>query len=67
MYYEINVSCDGKHFFATSERSLTTRIDAQIAYNIFKDKFPADEGYKISVSRIEQLGYDQTKSFQEGC
>ena len=56
MYYEINVSHNGKHLFATAERSLTTREDMEKLYGIFKEKFPEYDGYKVSVTYWEKIG-----------
>lgn len=56
MYYEINVSLNGKHLFATAERSITVSWDAEKIYKLFKEKFPENEGYKISVTRWEKVG-----------
>jgi len=39
MYYEINISLNGKHLFATAERSMTTEQDYFKMLKIFKDKF----------------------------
>lgn len=35
MYYEINVSLNGKHLFATAERSITDRNTLEKIYNLF--------------------------------
>ena len=56
MYYEINVSKNGKHLFATAERSITFSWEAEKIYNLFKEKFPESEGYKISVTKWEKIG-----------
>ena len=56
MYYEINVSLNGQHLFATAERSITTSWEAEKVYNLFKEKFPESEGYKISVTYCEKIG-----------
>lgn len=56
MYYEINVTLNGKHFFATSERSITNRWDLNNKLKIFIDKFPKEEGYEISVTKWEKVG-----------
>ena len=56
MYYEINVTLNGKHFFATAERSITNRWDLNNKLKIFIDKFPMEEGYEISVSKWEKVG-----------
>lgn len=56
MYYEINVSKNGQHLFATAERSVTNNLKAKEVYNLFKEKFPESEGYEISVTRWEKVG-----------
>lgn len=56
MYYEINVSLNGKHFFATSERSITNPWDLQEKLRVFIQKFPESEGYKLSVIKWEKAG-----------
>lgn len=50
MYYEINVSLNGKHLFATAERSIVNTWTLQKVYKLFKEKFPKEEGYEISVT-----------------
>lgn len=57
MYYEINVSLNGKHFFATAERSVTGEWKLREVYKVLKEKFPKDEGYEISVTRWDKVGY----------
>lgn len=56
MYYEINVTLNGKHFFATAERSITNRWDLNNKLKIFIDKFPKEEGFEISVTKWEKVG-----------
>lgn len=56
MYYEINVSKDGKHLFATAERSITNNLKAEKVYNLFKEKFPESDGYKIDITYWEKVG-----------
>ena len=53
MGYEINVSLNGKHLFATHERSLTNKDDMEKCLEIFRKKFPEEEGFKIMVTRWE--------------
>ena len=55
-HYEINVSLNGQHFFATAERSLTTRDKMQRVYAALNDRFPASEGFKISVTEWNAYG-----------
>lgn len=56
MYYEINVSLNGQHLFATDKRSITNKIALEVIYRIFKAKFPTEEGYDIMVSLYETTG-----------
>ena len=56
MYYEINISKDGSHYFATAERSITDRRKLKEVYNKLKKSFPNEEGYEILVSRYEKIG-----------
>jgi hypothetical protein len=55
-YYEINVSKDGQHFFATASRSLTDKRKMEQAFEKFKEAFPEEEGYKIRVTYWEAIG-----------
>ena len=56
MYYEINISLNGGHFFATAERSITSDYQLEKVYNTFKEKFPKEDGYQISVTKWETIG-----------
>jgi hypothetical protein len=58
MYYEINVSLNGKHYFATSERSITNDRQLVIIFKDFYKKFPKKEGYHISVTQRITGGKD---------
>jgi len=64
MYFEINVALNGRHFFATAERSITDIDTCHKVYNLFKKKFPEIEGYSIEVTKIETIGH--TIEFREG-
>jgi hypothetical protein len=55
-YYDINVSYNGSHFFATSERSCTTKKEAQLVFIILAEKFPESEGYKITTTYWQSAG-----------
>ena len=55
MYYEINVSLNGRHFFATAKRSITTDSELKKVYPVIKSKFPEEEGYSISVSECPEV------------
>ena len=65
MYYEINVTLNGKHFFATAERSITNRWDLNNKLKIFIDKFPKEEGYEISVTKWEKVGVTVNIDYNE--
>ncbi|HDR7263713.1 hypothetical protein [Bacillus sp. CH_203] len=56
MYYEINISKDGKHFFATSERSVDMQSTLESILKVFVEKFPESEGYKINVTNYQTVG-----------
>ena len=56
MYYEINVSLNGRHFFATDKRSITTKKALKEVYTILKEKFPHEEGFELLVSYVETKG-----------
>jgi len=62
MWFEIIVSKDGTHFFATAKRSITTVEQAKEVYRVFKRKFSPYDGYKITVSRWQETGRDVTES-----
>lgn len=56
MRYEINVSLNGKHFFATAERSLTTKEDAMKVLVAIIKKFPKSDGFKVDISEWREEG-----------
>lgn len=56
MHYEINVSKDGYHFFATSERSIASEASFKIVLKVIKEKFPKSEGYSVSASLVRTTG-----------
>jgi len=56
MSYEINISKNGKHYFATAERSLTTLGGATKLYNELKEFYPESQGFKISLTKWETKG-----------
>jgi hypothetical protein len=48
--YEINVSRNGKHFFATHERSFgLSKKHTREVYDKLVEAFPANEGYMIEI------------------
>lgn len=54
--YEIDVSLNGQHFFATQERSIVTERKLKEVYKVFKEKFPEAEGYELSVTYWTKIG-----------
>lgn len=56
MYYEINVSKDGRHFFATAKRSITSKEELKIKLQVIMEKFPEDEGYTVMVFYYPESG-----------
>ena len=56
MYYEINVSFKGSHFFATHERSLQTIDAAMNMFKIFNIKFPKSEGFELELTKWTKCG-----------
>ena len=60
-YYEINVSKNGSHFFATAERSAWVENEAAELYAVFSEKFPKSEGYEVSVTLWTAGGCDQSE------
>jgi hypothetical protein len=60
-HFEINISRNGRHFFATHERSCKTEAEFLALVPILKLKFPESEGYEIQVSKIECWGKQPDK------
>lgn len=58
MYYEINVSQNGKHLFATDKRSIKYYWELERVYRIFEQTFPKYEGYEITVIKWEEKGFE---------
>lgn len=52
MYYEINVSENGKHLFATHERSLCTEDEARALAKRLKAAFPQ---CRVDMYRVERM------------
>ena len=58
MSYSFNVSLNGRHFFATDEKSITTKDEAEKMNKVLREKFTADEGYSVSCSQWSKTGQD---------
>lgn len=65
MHYEINVSHNGKHLFATAERSLTTLGEAKRVYDKIKKVFPESEGFKLTVTKWQMVGEAVDLDYEE--
>lgn len=48
--YEINVSLNGTHLFATAERSITSVRKMKDVWIILDERFPAAEGFQVTGS-----------------
>lgn len=55
-YYEINVSKDGHHLFATHKRSIVDRNTLDVLRTLFREKFPATEGYEVRITAEYRYG-----------
>lgn len=57
MNYVINVALNGKHFFATAERSATTEWQAALLFTAIREKFPEADGYSVTCTQWETVGH----------
>lgn len=55
-HYEINVSLNGKHFFATDERSCVTEHDMKKVLAELQKRMPESDGFVITVTKITCRG-----------
>jgi len=62
MGYEINVSQNGRHLFATHERSMSNMLleDALDMLHLMSDKFPKSEGYEVTMTECRTYRNDIT-------
>jgi hypothetical protein len=58
-YYQINVAQNGRHLFATGPNSCWDEASARKAFNEIVRRFPASEGFEVSVTLWEGRGYVQ--------
>lgn len=56
MWYEINVSKKGVHYFATSERSITTIAKAVEIRDLLKKAMPIEEGFNFTITQWSKTG-----------
>ena len=57
MHYEINISLNGRHFFATESRSIQNERELLKVFPVLSEKFPEAEGYTLDVTCYPGLGY----------
>ena len=56
MWYEINVSRDGQHYFATDKRSITTLARALDVRELLKKAMPEEEGFEYTITQWNTVG-----------
>ena len=59
-YFEINISLNGKHYFATAPRSGRYEDETKALYETFLEKFPPEQGYEITVTSWQAAGHPLT-------
>lgn len=55
-HYEINVSLNGRHFFATAPRSCVSEFEAKRVHTEIVARFPASEGFEVSCTYWQASG-----------
>lgn len=56
-YYEVNVSKDGVHQFATSPWSIKTKEDAIFVFELISSKFTYEEGFSVEIYKIHEKAF----------
>lgn len=51
--YEINITLNGKHYFATAERSCPSITKAFDLIKDFRKVFPQELGFEITLSEVK--------------
>lgn len=59
MHWEVNVSLNGQHYFGTHARSLTNKQKARLVATDLRMRFPESEGFEVTLSRQEAVGYGE--------
>jgi|GEM_PF-1758539 len=62
MHYEINISHNGSHLFATAERSIKGSHELNRVFKALDEKFPESEGYKLSISYNPAISYGTSRT-----
>lgn len=60
MHYEINVTLNGAHHFATHERSATDEKKAARLFQDLRQRFPEAQGYQVTASMQHTTGRNVT-------
>lgn len=55
--FEINVAKNGKHLFATHQRSLKTKEDAMDLFAVLSKKFPKSKGYSVCLTGYHEAAF----------
>ena len=55
-FYEINVSLNGRHLFATAERSLMDLESAKTLWYMFLQKFDTKLGFELRLTEYKTTG-----------
>ncbi len=55
-HHEINVSKNGRHFFATAVRSAVSENEARIIFREIDDRFPGSEGFLVTCTYYASYG-----------
>ena len=58
MWYEINVSRNGKHYFATDKKSITTLARALDVRERLKKAMPEEEGFRYTITQWQKTGME---------
>lgn len=56
-YFEVNVSLNGTHFFATSPRSITNADKAKDVVREIMKRFPKSDGFEVAISYEKCVGF----------
>lgn len=56
MWYEINVSKDGQHYFATHKRSISSIKKAREIRDKLMIAMPEKEGYRYDITKWSTVG-----------
>ena len=55
-HYFINVSHKGSYLFSTEPLLINCVERHKTVFELFKNKFPAKEGYKVTLTRVDCVG-----------